>query len=322
MKTTKLLIVALILLLTFNVYAEKSDMWDMMPNSDGKDKMWDMFPKKDDGDSNNMWDMFSEPMEQMEKMMDEMPMMDEFQDMMPMDDFPMMDEMVDNMKSTTSIGKAAAEMEEAGISEEEIKKQADKDIAKMDKDQDIVKDQYYTDLIKVMKKIPVPNNLKLDVKVYWSPYLYVFTLANGAIRVNHGVIEKLNDDELLFVMAHEVAHLINDDYFKSHRNEHNMHAFEKMLNMGGESMGSMSSGVMASVTSEMRKSRFQKHEEFKADEFAMKVLHKHGISRDAAVDALELLQYLDAPLLKMHPTGHGRIKNIEDNYDKKCRKIS
>jgi len=309
MKTKKLLLVSLMLIFTHNLYAEKSNMWGM-------------FPQKSSGDGDQMWDMFSQPMEQMEKMMDEMPMMDEVHDMMPIDDMPMMDEMVDNMKSTSHLGKAAAELKEAGISEEELKKQADKDIAKMDKDQDIVKDQYYKDLMNVMKKIPLPKGTKLDIKVYWSPYLYIFTLPNGAIRVNHGIIEKLNDDELLFVMAHEVAHLINDDYMKSHRNEHNMHAFEKMLNMGGESMGSMSGGVLASVTSEMRKSRFQKHEEYKADEFAMRVLRKYGLSRDVAVDALELLQYLDAPLLKMHPTGYERIRNIKDNYDKKCRKIS
>lgn len=294
MKTTKLSIIILTLLLTLNAYAEKSSMWDM----------------------------FSQPMEQMEKMMDEMPAMDEMTDMMPMDNMPMIDEMADNMKSTNYMGKAAAELKEAGISEAELKKQADKDIAKMDKDQDIVDDQYHQDLIKVMKKIPLPNGLKLDVQVYWSPYLYVFTLANGAIRVNHGVIEKLNDDELLFVMAHEVAHLISGDYLKSHRNEHNMHAFEKMLNMGGESMGSMSNGLLAGVTSEMRKSRFQKHEEYNADEFAMKVLRKNAVPRKAAEEALELLMYLDAPILKMHPTGYERLRNIKDNYDKKSRKIS
>jgi len=294
MKTTKPSIIVLTLLLTFNAYAEKSSMWDM----------------------------FSQPMEQMEKMMDEMPAMDEMTDIMPMDNMPMIDEMADNMKSTNYMGKAAAELKEAGISEAELKKQADKDIAKMDKDQDIVDDQYHQDLMKVMKKIPLPNGLKLDVQVYWSPYLYVFTLANGAIRVNHGVIEKLSDDELLFVMAHEVAHLISGDYLKSHRNEHNMHAFEKMLNMGGESMGSMSNGVLAGVTSEMRKSRFQKHEEYNADEFSMKVLRKNGVPRKAAEDALELLMYLDAPILKMHPTGYERLRNIKDNYDKKCRKIS
>lgn len=273
-------------------------------------------------DKSSMWDMFSAPMEQMEKIMDEMPEMDKMTDMMPIDNLPMMDEMTDNLKSKSSMGDAASEMSKSSnITDEELDKIADEDIAKMDKDNDIVKDQYYKDLMKVVAKIKLPKDLKLDVKVYWSPYLYIFTRSNGAIRVNHGVIEKLDDNELLFVMAHEIAHLISGDYKKSYRKEHSMYAFEKMLNMGGDSMGGMSNGVLSSVTSEMRKSRFQKHEELNADEFAMAVLKQNGVSRDSAVDALELLQYLDAPILKMHPTGHERVKNIEDNYRKDCSKI-
>jgi len=277
-------------------------------------------------DKSSMWDMFSAPMEQMDKMRDVMPEMDKMSDMMPMDKVPMMDKMMDEMKKKTgtksTLSDAASDMSKSTtVTDVEMKKIAEEDIAKMDKDNDIVKDQYHLDLQKVMKKIPLPNGVKLDVKVYWSPYLYIFSRSNGAIRVNHGVIEKLNDNELLFVMAHEVGHLLHEDFKKSYRKEHAMYAFEKMLNMGGDSIGGMSNGVLASVTSEMRKSRFQKNEEFSADEFAMKVLKANKVPREAATDALELLQYLNAPLLKMHPTGHERVKNIEDNYAKDCTKL-
>jgi len=277
-------------------------------------------------DKSSMWDMFSSPMEQMDKMRDAMPEMDKMSDMMPTGKIPMMDEMMDEMKKKTgtksTLSDAASDISKSTtVTDTEMKKIAEEDIAKMDKDNDIVKDQYHIDLQKVMKKIPLPEGVKLDVKVYWSPYLYIFSRSNGAIRVNHGIIEKLNDNELLFVMAHEVGHLLHEDFKKSYRKEHAMYAFEKMLNMGGDSMGGMSNGMLASVTSEMRKSRFQKNEEFSADEFAMKVLKANNIPREAATDALELLQYLNAPLLKMHPTGHERVKNIEDNYAKDCTKL-
>ena len=277
-------------------------------------------------DKSSMWDMFSAPMEQMEKMRDNMPDMDKMEDMMPMKNMPMMDDMMDNMKKKTgkksTLSDAASDMSKStSVTDEELKKIAKEDIEKMDKDNDIVTDQYNTDLQNIMKKIKLPAGVKLDVKVYWSPYLYIFSRSNGSIRVNHGVIEKLNDNELLFVMAHEVGHLLHEDFKKSYRKAHAMYAFEKMLNMGGDSMGGMSNGVLASVTSEMRKSRFQKVEELNADEFAMQVLKENNVSRKSAVDALELLQYLQAPLLKMHPTGHERIKNIEDNYAKDCTKL-
>lgn len=277
-------------------------------------------------DKSSMWDMFSAPMEQMDKMRDIMPEMDKMEDMMPMKNMPMMDDMMDNMKKKTGtksiMSDAASDMSKStSVTDEELKKIAKEDIAKMDKDNDIVTDQYNTDLQNVMKKIKLPTGVKLDVKVYWSPYLYIFSRSNGSIRVNHGIIEKLDDHELLFVMAHEVGHLLHEDFKKSYRKEHAMYAFEKMLNMGGDSLGGMSNGVLASVTSEMRKSRFQKVEELNADEFAMQVLKENNVSRKSAVDALELLQYLQAPLLKMHPTGHERIKNIEDNYAKDCTKL-
>jgi len=299
MKTTKITATSLVLLLTsMNLHAEKSSMWDM----------------------------FSSPMEQMDKMKDMMPEMEKIMDELPMDSIPMMDEIIDEMKKNTgsksTMGDAASEMSKStSVTSEELKKIADEDIAKMDKDNDIVSDQYHIDLQNVVKKIKLPTGVKLDVKVYWSPYLYIFSRSNGSIRVNHGIIEKLNDNELLFVMAHEIGHLLHEDFEKSYRKEHAMYGFEKMLNMGGESMGGMSNGVLASVTSEMRKSRFQKHEEFNADEFSMAVLKANNVPREAAVDALELLQYLNAPLLKMHPTGHERVKNIEDNYKKDCTKI-
>ncbi len=277
-------------------------------------------------DKSSMWDMFSAPMEQMDKMRDIMPKMDKMEDMMPMKNMPMMDDMMDNMKKKTGtksiMSDVASDMSKStSVTDEELKKIAKEDIAKMDKDNDIVTDQYNTDLQNVMKKIKLPTGVKLDVKVYWSPYLYIFSRSNGSIRVNHGIIEKLDDHELLFVMAHEVGHLLHEDFKKSYRKEHAMYAFEKMLNMGGDSLGGMSNGVLASVTSEMRKSRFQKVEELNADEFAMQVLKENNVSRKSAVDALELLQYLQAPLLKMHPTGHERIKNIEDNYAKDCTKL-
>jgi len=201
------------------------------------------------------------------------------------------------------------------INDEKMDKIAEKDLKKMDQNQTIAKDidQYYIDLQKVMKKIDLPEDLKLDVKVYMNPLLYIFTMSNGAIRVNSGVIEAFNDNELLFLMAHEIAHLKEKDHKGSYRKAHAMFALENALNMSGDIVASTSNGLLESVTSRMRKSQFQKDEEFSADSYAIQVLKKHGINKKVAVDTLEYLQYMNAPLLKLHPTGHERIKHIKDD---------
>jgi len=220
--------------------------------------------------------------------------------------------------SMTSAVKAASDMTRAMvISDEEMYKLDNEDIVKWDDNQTVAKeiDQYYLDLQKIVKKIPLPEDLevKLDIKVYMNPFLYIFSKSNGAIRVNSGIVELLDDNEILFLMAHEIAHIANKDHIRSYRKAHSMYALENAVNMSGETVGSMANGVLESVTSSMRKSEFQKDEEFDADEFAIDVLKKYGIKKQVAIDALEKLQYLNAPLLKIHPTGHERVKNIEDN---------
>jgi putative metalloprotease len=221
-------------------------------------------------------------------------------------------------KSMTSAVKSASDITRATlISDKEMHEEDAKDITKWDINQTVAKDidQYYIDLQKIMKRIPLPKDLdvKLDVKVYLNPFLYIISKSNGAIRVNSGIIELLEDDEILFLMAHEIAHIASKDHKGSYRKAHSMYALENALNMQGETAGSVANGLLESVTSRMRKSEFQKDEEFEADKYAIGVLKKLGIKKQVAIDTLEELQYLNAPLLKIHPTGHERVKNIKDN---------
>ena len=276
--------------------------------------------KKDDTDVRSYWDKVSDaviPSEEIDTILhdiseeldideEEASMVDKIKDNLP--------EMI--KEPVTNAVKSASDMLRATlINDADLKKIADEDIKKMDDNQTIAKDidQYYLDLQKIMKRIDIPKDLKLDVKVYVNPFLYIFTRSNNAIRVNSGIIEALNDDEILFLMAHEIAHLKNKDYKGSYRKAHAMFALEKAINISGDVLGSTANGLLSSVTSSMRKSRFQKDEEFEADKYAISILKKNGINKKVAVDALEYLQYMNAPLLLIHPTGHERIKHIEDN---------
>jgi len=290
-----ILIPVIILCMTFTVVNAKDDdesFWD---------KMTDLIP------TDKIDDVLADISEEIDIDDKEETMVDNLKDSLP-----------DIISEPVSYAvKSASDIMRATLAnDEDIAKEADEDLRKMDENQTLAKDidMYYIDLLKVMKKIDLPEDLiKLDVKVYMSPFLYIFTLPNGAIRVNSGIVEAFNDDELLFLMAHEIAHLKEKDHKSSYRKAHAMFALENAINMSGEVVASTSNGMLESVTSSMRKSRFQKDEEFAADEFAIEVLRKNGIKKKVAVDVLEYLQYMNAPLLKMHPTGHERIKHIKDD---------
>jgi len=328
-----LLFILLSLSSTMLVAEDTRSYWEKMTDvitdnkkDDNTSTYWDKvtdvmsFSKKDDNDTRTYWNKVKDavvPDEDIDTILHDI------SDKIDIDDKEktMVDKIKDSLPEVISepaqyaVRSASDIVRATLINDEDLKKIADKDIKKMDDNQTIAKDidQYYLDLQKVMKKLDVPDDLKLDVKVYMNPFLYIFTRSNNAIRVNSGIIEALNDKQILFLMAHEVAHLKNKDYKGSYRKAHAMFALENAINISGDIVASTSNGLLESVTSSMRKSRFQKDEEFAADEYAISVLKKNGIDKKEAVDALKYLQYMNAPLLMMHPTGHERIKHIEDD---------
>jgi putative metalloprotease len=290
----RLTLLSLLLCTSSVSFAEESSYWD---------KITDLLPTE------KIEEVFYDVSDKIDIDKQEKKMVDAIKDVLP--DTIITDSMSSAVQSASDMARATL------ISDKELAELDEVDIKKWDENQTVAKeiDRYYIDLQKIMKKIPLPDDLdvKLDTKVYMNPFLYIFAKSNGAIRVNSGIIELLDDNQILFLMAHEIAHISNKDHKRSYRKAHSMYALENAINMSGETIGAASNGVLDSMTSSMRKSEFQKDEEFKADEYAIKVLKSHGISKQVAVDTLEKLQYLNAPLLKLHPTGHERIKNIKDN---------
>ena len=52
------------------------------------------------------------------------------------------------------------------------------------------------------------DGVKLDYKVYVKKEVNAFAVPNGSIRVYSGLMDKLTDDELRYVVAHEIGHVL------------------------------------------------------------------------------------------------------------------
>ena len=51
------------------------------------------------------------------------------------------------------------------------------------------------------------KELNVDLKVYLDPKVNIATFANGSVRVFSGLMDRLNDEELFAVVAHDLSHL-------------------------------------------------------------------------------------------------------------------
>ena len=56
-----------------------------------------------------------------------------------------------------------------------------------------------------------------DFKVYLSPKVSAFAMADGTIRIYSGLMDRMNGEELLFVVGHEMGHVVDDHIKKKIR---------------------------------------------------------------------------------------------------------
>jgi hypothetical protein len=54
------------------------------------------------------------------------------------------------------------------------------------------------------------DGYEFDFKVYLSPKVNAFAMADGTIRIYSGLMDKMTDGELLFVIGHEIGHVVGD----------------------------------------------------------------------------------------------------------------
>ena len=66
---------------------------------------------------------------------------------------------------------------------------------------------YGTRLNKIVKGLGNEDGLQLNFKVYQSKEVNAFAMADGTVRVYSGLLDKMTDDEVRYVIGHEIGHV-------------------------------------------------------------------------------------------------------------------
>jgi putative metalloprotease len=162
---------------------------------------------------------------------------------------------------------------------------------------------------RLLKGISATDQTDFNVKVYLAKDINAFAMADGSIRIYSGLMELMNDQELLFVIGHEMGHVI-----KKHSREKMVLAYAasalrkglaSQQNEIGQLAGSMVGGLVEQLTS----AQYSQHEEREADRYGVKLLTDKGYDTGAAVTALQKLAALPGrhTFFSSHPAPEARI---------------
>ena len=131
------------------------------------------------------------------------------------------------------------------------------------------------------------DGTELNYKVYVNPEANILATSDGSIRIYSGMMDMLNDDELLAAISTQIGHIVNKDtrdaLLKVASEDNATKAtgaqLEKLLSFSGEKMGT--------IVNELIQVPYSEKQNEAADTFAFDLLKKNGTSTDGLYSALE-----------------------------------
>lgn len=157
------------------------------------------------------------------------------------------------------------------------------------------------------------DGFRFTCRVYLSPEINAFAMADGTIRVYSGLMEMMDDGELRFVIGHEMGHVVRNHIRKKLQLAYAASALRKGLASQANTAGAIAASQLGGFTELLANAQFSQQEEREADDYSAAFLQRQGADPKAAVSALRKLATLgnDHSFLASHPAPGARADRLE-----------
>lgn len=164
-------------------------------------------------------------------------------------------------------------------------------VVKMDAENKVAgpKDAYTIRLNKIFGKHSAENGLKLNYKVYLTKDVNAFATADGSVRVFSGLMDIMDDNELLAVIGHEIGHVANHDTRDAVKAAYKKEALVDAVASQSDKVAKLTDSQYAKIGSAMIDSRHSRQQESEADLFSYDFMKRHKYNVNAVESAFTIL---------------------------------
>jgi putative metalloprotease len=149
---------------------------------------------------------------------------------------------------------------------------------------------YSVRLNKLFSKHQNEDGLKLNYKVYDSKDINAFSLADGTVRVYTGLMDLMDDNELLGVIGHEIGHVKLGHTKSRMRTAYLSSAGKKGVQAGVASqvpaLSLLTNDQVLALGEQAVNAQYSQQQERDADDYGLKFLKKHGYPQKALVSSM------------------------------------
>lgn len=203
----------------------------------------------------------------------------------------------------------------ATLSDAEVQQMGRDVAAQMDSQSKIAKGNSYAKrLEKMTRNLKNEDGLALNFKVYMTNDVNAFALPDGSVRVYSGLMDLMKDDnEVLFVIGHEIGHVKNGDSKARFQMAYATSAARKGAEAAGGTAAALSKSELGDLGEAFIHAQYSQKQEYAADMNGYELLRKYKKNVNGAVAALRALQSLGASggMLSSHPDSGDRADRIQ-----------
>lgn len=170
--------------------------------------------------------------------------------------------------------------------------------------------------------------MKINYKVYQTNEVNAFACGDGSIRVYSGLMDIMNDSELMAIIGHECGHVVHQDSKTAMKNAYLANAARNAIGAAGGTVGALSNSVLGDIGESFLSAKFSQKQEFAADDYGFKFSTEHGYSPYSMSSALEKLVKLAGSsqssivqkMFSSHPDSAERAKRMREKADLATKK--
>ncbi len=218
---------------------------------------------------------------------------------------------------------AVSALTAASITDAQVIALSQKSVSQMDAATPIAEASYQKRLDRLLSGVGNIEGLRINYKVYKTSEINAFACGDGSIRVYSGLMDIMDDAELMAIIGHECGHVVHQDSKKAMKAAYLAAAARNVVSATGGTVASISKSAIGDITETFVNSQFSQKQEFAADDYGYKFSTEHGYSPYSMSKALEKLVQLSggakAPLVQRmfssHPDSAKRAQRMKEKAD-------
>ena len=149
------------------------------------------------------------------------------------------------------------------------------------------------------------DGLNLNFKVYQSSQVNANASADGSVRVYAGLMDMMTDDEMLFVIGHEIGHVKHGHSAKAMRTALATSGMRKAAGAtGNATVSTLADSELGGLLQAVANAQHSQAQETQSDDYGLEFLRKARGKTDGAASSLRKLAKLGgggASILSSHP---------------------